>query len=489
MSHYQTLGVDKTAPQAEIKKAYRKLSMQHHPDKGGDTKRFQEIADAYAILGNDEKRAQYDAAADNPFGNMFNNMGGMEGNFSDLFNQFYRGNAGFQQQQAKGNDVRVQIHINFTEAFYGVTKSFRIGSQPITMHIKSGAKNGQKFTIMGKGQPHPFNSQLPNGNVIVEVSVELSADNVIDGQNNIWREYSLPWFDIMTGCKITINTLDGQRSAIIAGGNNIIDSTDSSVIIGGEYNTVSGDRSVIIGGTTITGALDDMVYVPNLRVEGGLSKYSTDPSVITGFDNLTMVTKQYVDTAITNIPTYTADYCRGSKVSGNLTATYATADQIIPITIESENSNSTKFTVTGNGIRVNQAGRYRVNTSSSISALSNTARANPIVTITVNDITAVDANGQAYQSLEHYGRNAGSSQASTSQLDIILDLSENDIVKVVLEVGGINGDTGVVITSQGTHLEVSELVATQGTTGFTGTYTNGDGNTVTVTNGIITNIV
>ena len=46
MSHYQTLGVDKTATQSEIKKAYRKLSMQHHPDKGGDTKRFQEIADA-----------------------------------------------------------------------------------------------------------------------------------------------------------------------------------------------------------------------------------------------------------------------------------------------------------------------------------------------------------------------------------------------------------------------------------------------------------
>lgn len=214
MSHYQTLGLDKSATQAEIKKAYRKLSMKHHPDKGGNEDKFKEIADAYTVVGDEKKRQNYDAVQENPFAS-FSDMNGMEGNFSDLFNQFYRGNAGFQQQQAKGNDVRVQIHINFTEAFYGVTKSFRIGSQPITMHIKSGAKNGQKFTIMGKGQPHPFNSQLPNGNVIVEVSVELSADNVIDGQNNIWREYSLPWFDIMTGCKITINTLDGPLAVMI----------------------------------------------------------------------------------------------------------------------------------------------------------------------------------------------------------------------------------------------------------------------------------
>ena len=88
MSHYQTLGVDKTATQAEIKKAYRKLSMKHHPDRGGDESKFKEIADAYAVIGDESKRQQYDAVQENPFAN-FGNMGGMEGNFSDLFNQFF----------------------------------------------------------------------------------------------------------------------------------------------------------------------------------------------------------------------------------------------------------------------------------------------------------------------------------------------------------------------------------------------------------------
>ncbi len=215
MSHYQTLGVDKSATQAEIKKAYRKLSMQHHPDKGGNEERFKEIADAYTIVGDDKKRQHYDAVQDNPFAN-FNNMGGMDGNFSDLFNQFFSGKREpFQQQQTKGNDIRVQLHISFTEAFYGMTKNFRVASENITVHIKPGVRSGQRLIMHGKGSPHPFNSQLPNGNVIIEISVELNSENIIDQQNNIWREYSLPWFDIMTGCKITINSLDGPLAVMI----------------------------------------------------------------------------------------------------------------------------------------------------------------------------------------------------------------------------------------------------------------------------------
>ena len=214
MSHYQTLGVDKTATQAEIKKSYRKLSMQHHPDKGGNEDKFKEIADAYAVVGDESKRQQYDAMQENPFAN-FGNMGGMDGNFGDLFNQFFGNRGPFQQQQSKGNDVRVQLHISISEAFYGVTKNFRVGNENITMHIKPGAKTGMRITIHGKGSPHPFNSQLPNGNVIVEVSVELNPENVVDAQNNIWREYSLPWYDIMTGTKITINSLDGPLAIMI----------------------------------------------------------------------------------------------------------------------------------------------------------------------------------------------------------------------------------------------------------------------------------
>tara|TARA_B100000900_G_scaffold369853_1_gene347992 strand:- start:1081 stop:1881 length:801 start_codon:yes stop_codon:yes gene_type:complete len=210
VSHYQTLGVDKTATQSEIKKAYRKLSMQHHPDKGGDTKRFQEIADAYAVVGDESKRQQYDAMQDNPFAG-FGNMGGMDGNFGDLFNQFF----GQQRQPTKGEDVRIDLHISFEEAFHGCSKSFAVQGRETVLNLKAGVKTGQKFRLAGRGAPHRFNSQLPNGDMYVHVHVQMSADYIIDLQNDIHVEVTLPWYEIMLGTRMTINSMDGPLSITV----------------------------------------------------------------------------------------------------------------------------------------------------------------------------------------------------------------------------------------------------------------------------------
>jgi curved DNA-binding protein len=215
VSHYQTLGVDKSAPQAEIKKAYRKLSMKHHPDKGGNEEKFKEIADAYAVIGVADKRAQYDAAGQNPFGS-FGNMGGMEGNFSDLFNNIY----GQQQRQQKGSDVRVDMTISFMESFSGCSKRFSLNGEDHTINLKAGVRAGQKFRLAGKGQPNPFNSQLPNGDLIVIIHASLSSEFIVDQNNDVWLDFSLPWYEIMSGTKITINTLDGPISISVAEGTN-----------------------------------------------------------------------------------------------------------------------------------------------------------------------------------------------------------------------------------------------------------------------------
>tara|TARA_B100000768_G_scaffold84381_1_gene79760 strand:+ start:1711 stop:3588 length:1878 start_codon:yes stop_codon:yes gene_type:complete len=163
-----------------------------------------------------------------------------------------------------------------------------------------------------------------------------------------------------------------------------------------------------------------------------------------------------------NVNSSTADYCRGSKVNGSLAATYVTADQIIPITVQSENSNTNKFTITGNGIRVNQAGRYRVNCMTSINSIG-TQRADPVMKVTVNNTIAVDANNQEYRSLEHYARNAGSSNNSSSDLNLILDLAANDIVRIILSEGGVTTNTDTTILSSGTFLELSEMIAGEST--------------------------
>ena len=211
MSHYQTLGVDKSAPQAEIKKAYRKLSMKHHPDKGGNEEKFKEIADAYAVIGVADKRAQYDAAGQNPFGS-FGNMGGMEGNFSDLFNNIY----GQQQRQQKGSDVRVDMTISFMESFSGCSKRFSLNGEDHTINLKAGVRTGQKFRLKGKGQPHPFNTRLAPGDLIVIIHTQLSSEFIVDQNNDVWIDITLPWYEIMSGTKITIDTLEGPISISVA---------------------------------------------------------------------------------------------------------------------------------------------------------------------------------------------------------------------------------------------------------------------------------
>ena len=85
MNYYEILGLDKNAKSSEIKSAYRKLSMIHHPDKGGDSEKFKKINEAYQVLGDSEKKKMYDMQQNNPFMKMDpNNMGGMDG----IFNMF-----------------------------------------------------------------------------------------------------------------------------------------------------------------------------------------------------------------------------------------------------------------------------------------------------------------------------------------------------------------------------------------------------------------
>ena len=161
-------------------------------------------------------------------------------------------------------------------------------------NISSGSSSGSSF--IGGGSVNSITNDFSS---IIGGSTNLVSgvySSIIGGTNNVNSNNR----SVILGG--TLNDVSGESSSIIGGSNNDL-TADSSVILGGDTNSLTGNNSVIVGGNNITATLDDMVYVPNLRVEGGLSKYSTDPSVITGFDNLTMVTKQYVDTSIVNIPT------------------------------------------------------------------------------------------------------------------------------------------------------------------------------------------
>lgn len=125
--YYEILGLQKGASESEIKKAYRKLAMKHHPDKGGDEEKFKEIAEAYETLSDSEKKANYDRFGHagpnmNRGGNPFS--GGMT--MEDLMNEFGFGGGGFNRRREKrGRDIGINVRLTLEEVFEGVTKKFK----------------------------------------------------------------------------------------------------------------------------------------------------------------------------------------------------------------------------------------------------------------------------------------------------------------------------------------------------------------------------
>ena len=133
--HYKELGVDRKASAAEIKKAYRKLARQYHPDRNpGDAKaeaRFKQISQAHDTLGDPEKRKEYDRALANPFSNVGRGGGGGQPGFdasgfgdilSDLFGQATRGRTGggtTRPRAERGRDLEAEISISFNDAIHG----------------------------------------------------------------------------------------------------------------------------------------------------------------------------------------------------------------------------------------------------------------------------------------------------------------------------------------------------------------------------------
>lgn len=119
--YYEVLGVSKNASADEIKKAYRKLAKEHHPDKGGDETLFKEISEAYEVLSDNDKKAKYDR-----FGHADDNRGSyddMHSGFNDMFGQFFRQRQQ-QQRERVGENMTLTVKLTLEEIFEGVKKKY-----------------------------------------------------------------------------------------------------------------------------------------------------------------------------------------------------------------------------------------------------------------------------------------------------------------------------------------------------------------------------
>tara|TARA_A100001037_G_scaffold290408_1_gene303211 strand:+ start:7997 stop:8824 length:828 start_codon:yes stop_codon:yes gene_type:complete len=217
MNYYDILGVNKSASDSEIKKAYRKLAMKHHPDKNGDEEKFKQISEAYEVLGDKKKRQNYDqfgSAGGNPFGgggNPFGRGGNpFSGDFGDIFDQFFGGRHR-DPRNARGQDYRISLRVTFDEAYFGCRKEFNIDGQRIAMNFKPGLRNGQNFRITGKGAFNPYNPDAPRGDAIIIITTLHDPNYIVQG-NDIWVEKWLDWYDLQLGCKTEIQTPDGKLS-------------------------------------------------------------------------------------------------------------------------------------------------------------------------------------------------------------------------------------------------------------------------------------
>jgi DnaJ-class molecular chaperone len=208
MDYYSTLGVNKNASQEEIRKAYKKQSMKHHPDRGGNEEQFKRVNEAYQTLSDPQKRAAYD----NPQPQYrFNtqNMGGFEDIFAHAF-----GN-GFQQRarQRRNKDVTIQLKLRLEDIISGkaLTTRYQLQSGKIKeadIDIPPGMEEGMGIRFEGLGDDsYP---QFPPGDLIVRVQT-IPDRNWRRDKLDLHTKITISIFDCLLGGKTELRTVEGKH--------------------------------------------------------------------------------------------------------------------------------------------------------------------------------------------------------------------------------------------------------------------------------------
>ena len=240
--YYKTLGVAKNATAEDIKKAYRKLMRKHHPDvnkakDAGD--KAKEINEAYAVLGDADKRAAYDALGSGarpgqPFqpppdwGATYDFGGGGDDFFSDLFAHVGRRSRHGGTFRTRGEDIHATIAIDLADAYHGATRSVslrmpqrdaqgRTGSLERTLDvtIPKGALPGQQLRMAGQG--HPGSGGGPPGDLILDIAFSPDPQYRVEGRNVTERLAVAPW-EAALGAHIDVPTPSGQVQVSVPAG-------------------------------------------------------------------------------------------------------------------------------------------------------------------------------------------------------------------------------------------------------------------------------
>lgn len=232
---YATLGVPKDADEATIKKAYRKLAKDLHPDRNPGNaqaeKRFKEVGEAYAVLSSAEERKQYDAVRamggggprfqaggggaqgfEDVFGGMFGGAGQQAGGagFEDILSQMFGGGAA-RRGPAKGSDIAAVTEVSFREAAQGATVTLGLDGQRVSTRLPAGVQDGQKIRVPGKGRPGANGG--PNGDLLLTVRVAKHPVFSYDGLN-LRVQVPVTYAEAALGATVQVPTLTGERVSV-----------------------------------------------------------------------------------------------------------------------------------------------------------------------------------------------------------------------------------------------------------------------------------
>src|SRR3989344_4651799 len=230
--YYKILGIERNASEEEVKKAFRKLAHVHHPDKsGGNEAKFKEASEAYAVLSDKKKRAQYDTFSAGG-GSAYGGGSGFDpSGFGFDFSGF--GNAGFDtgglggflssifggRRVRRGRDIAVDIELSFQESIFGAERKVVINSKfvkqkEVSINVPPGIDDGQMVRLTGQGEI--LEGGVP-GDLYVKVHVRKHPYLRKEGYNLI-MDLEVKLSEALLGAEKVIHTLDGEITLKIPSG-------------------------------------------------------------------------------------------------------------------------------------------------------------------------------------------------------------------------------------------------------------------------------
>lgn len=217
-NYYEVLGVSENASQEEIKKAFKKLAMTHHPDRGGSEQRFKQVNEAYSTLGDERIRAEYDQQRNGPnLNDMFEFPGGFQFHFGSANEMFgTRFGQGFRQQRRVNKHINMRVELSLEDILNGknVLGNIKLPSgreETIDIQIPQGLESGDHIRYQGLGD-----DSIPNaarGDLIVVIK-EIPHPTFKREGPNLSCDIKIDAFDAILGTKQRVVTIDNKEFEI-----------------------------------------------------------------------------------------------------------------------------------------------------------------------------------------------------------------------------------------------------------------------------------